>query len=146
MQGLCYMTCTNAVEKEGGINSNMLQRRGKIFVWTMVIVCDFCLDLQNSKQATISLDKSIVGVWMLKYIQVIIIILVQKKFFSIKKPKPKTKQNTHTKQTKTKQTKITLNNKPPHHRATSFNLKKCIKSCNQLLCQALRISQTPPHF
>lgn len=62
------MMCTNAAEKEGGMNSNVPQRKGKIFVRTVVIVCDFCSVLQNSKKATISLDKSTVRVWMLKYI------------------------------------------------------------------------------
>lgn len=56
----CAIWCVQMqLEKEGGMNSNMLQRRGKIFVWTVVIVCDFCLNLQNSRKATTSLYKSL---------------------------------------------------------------------------------------
>lgn len=55
------------------------------------------------------------------------IMIIEKKFFSTKK--------NHTNKTKSQQTKQ-QNQPPPHtHICTSFNLKKCIKSCNQLLCQ-----------
>lgn len=64
----CYMKCKNTVEKEGGKNSNILLWRGKIFVWTVINICDFCLDLESSETATLSLEKSTVRVQMLKSI------------------------------------------------------------------------------